>query len=295
MNDSRGPKPAQDGGEKAIGTKHEADDAAVRPRRRHARWVHIAAVALVAAGMAWAIGRAASQIVENRGLEKAARYQRPAAGRPTPCRTEDNNNINSKMGYVANLDGKVIAYAVDAGGLVSDGQFRIDLPLERMAGILRVSPDSIAKPHSRNEIDPNAELFRAQAGTLSETGKELSRKMRTRQLQEGKTPDAAFGDLVITNFSFSLNRLKQPNDEEKIVLSAIIRAAAGIMSMPGDKIRAVGVNLGSLEPSLIALAPGMLPPVSAIAGPQSRLSCSNGTRGHDDCMRGKTGIATSRG
>ena len=80
------------------------------------------------------------------------------------------------------------------------------------------------------------------------------------QLRERKPPDAALGEMVIMNYSFTLNRLKRPTDDERIVLSAIIRAAVGTMPMPGDKIRAVGVAASYLEDGIIAVTPGMLPP-----------------------------------
>jgi hypothetical protein len=58
--------------------------------------------------------------------------------------------------------------------------------------------------------------------------------------------------------SFTLDRLKHPSDEEKTILSAIVYSAGENMPRPGDKIRAVGVNLGDLGPGLIALSAGML-------------------------------------
>jgi hypothetical protein len=269
MNDLRGPKTAQRGRETSAEAEREADLAMVIPRRRHDRWGRIAAVAVLAAGMAWATGRVASKRVENDGLETSSRYQAPPPEYPKPTRTADNNNALSRMRFVADLDGKVVAYAKEVNGFVSNGRFRIDLPLKRVADILRISPDSIVNPRAPDEIDPDAELFKAQAGTLSESGKERSRKFRTDQLREGKLPDAAVGEMVITNFSFTLNRLTHPADEEKAVLAAIIHAAAGTMPMPGDKIRAVGVDRGDLEPGFIAVAPGMLPPEAPQSASQS--------------------------
>ena len=173
------------------------------------------------------------------------------------------------MGFVANLDGTVVAYPKEVNGLVSKGQFRIDLPPIPMAEILCVSPASIANPRAPDEIDPDAELFKAQAGTLSEDGKERSRKFQAQQLRERKPPDAALGEMVIMNYSFTLNRLKRPTDEERTVLSAIIRAAVGAMPMPGDKIRAVDVAASYLEDGIIAVTPGMLPPEAPQAASQA--------------------------
>lgn len=172
MNEFRGRKPTHSDDVQTAGIRREPDDATVILRQRHGRWGIIAGIALVAVVMTWAAGRVASRRVEKEGLETASRYHPPSPGYPKPNRPADNNNTNSRMGYVANLDGTVVAYAKEVNGLVSKGQFRIDLPLVPMAEILCVSPTSIASPRSPDEIDPDAELFKAQAGTLSENGKE---------------------------------------------------------------------------------------------------------------------------
>jgi hypothetical protein len=65
---------------------------------------------------------------------------------------------------------------------------------------------------------------------------------------------------VTAEFSFTLNRLKQPSDEEKGVLSAIARAASEVTPTPDDKVRAVGVSPGALQAGQVALTAGMLPP-----------------------------------
>jgi hypothetical protein len=223
----------------------------------HPRWRRIGVVPIVLVGMASGIGVVFSHHLANN--EGSSRPQPPAPGYPAPTQTEKNNNLASRMGFVRDLDGMVIAYTKEANRLVSDGRFRIDLPLKPFAEILGVSPDLIAHTGAKDSVDPDAELFKAQAGVLGASGKKRSQELRARQMREGKTPDAALGEMVITNFSFTLNRLKQPNDEEKIVLSAIIRAAVEAMPMPGDKIRAVPLDRGELERDLVAVKPGMLP------------------------------------
>ena len=226
---------------------------------RNHRWGWLAAIALVGTTAAWATGREATKCIQNHDIEIASRRQPPAPGFPAPSRRADNNNMIMRMGLVGDLDGTAVAYTIEADHLVADGKFQIDLPLEQMAELLAISPDLLANPRSPDAIDPGAALFRAQAGTLTDSAKERSRKMRRRQVLDGKKPDAVVGEWVITEFTFTLDRLKQPNEQEKRVLSAISAAAAETMPRPGDKIRAVGVNGGDLELGRIALTKGMLP------------------------------------
>ncbi len=197
--------------------------------------------------------------IEKRDIEISSRRQAPALGYPAASRTEDHNNMIMRMGLVGDLDGQAIAYTAEADRFVAGGKFRIDLPLEQLAELLCISPDSLANARSPDEVDPDAELFRAQAGTLTENGKERSRSLRSQQVREGTHPHAVVGEWVITNFSFTLNRLKHPNDDEKAVLAAIIDAAAETTPKPGDKVRAVGVSTCEPATGRIALSVGMLP------------------------------------
>ena len=238
----------------------ESDDATAATRHRQPRWGRLALAALLAAAAAtYAIGREFAKRIEKHDIEVATRRQPPAPGFPESSRTDDNNNMIMRMGLVGDLDGQAIAYTAEAARLVRDGKFRIDLPLDRMAELLRVSPHLLATARSPNEVDPNAELFRAQSGTLTVNAKTLSRASRGRQAREGKKPDAVYPDWVITNYSFTLNRLNVPSADEKVVLAAIKIAAAETMPRPGDKVRAVGVAQGELASGRIALAVGMLP------------------------------------
>jgi hypothetical protein len=225
----------------------------------HPRWGRIAVVAVASAGAAWATGRETARRIENQDIETAAQRQPPSPGFPRQAPNVDLNNALMRMGLVANLDGTAIAYIGEADGLVIDGQFRTDLTLVELAHILRVDLASIASRMAPDEVDPDAELFRAQIGTLTEESKERSRKIRREQARAGKTPDAVFADFENTNLSFTFNRLRNPNAQEKIVLTAIARAAVGIMPKPGDLIRAVGASRSELAPGRIALAAGMLP------------------------------------
>jgi hypothetical protein len=257
---------------KLVRTQSDGDAEIVR-RHRYPRWSRVAALALVAAVTFWAIGREASRHIEAHDIETASRRQPPVPGYPPTTPTADNNNTIMRMGLVGDLDGMAVAYTIEADRLVSDGAFLTDFSLHELASILHISEESLADPAAPGEIDSDAELFRAQSGTLTDRAKDLSRKHRMRQVRDGKTPDMVTCEWVITNFSFTLRRLKHPNDQEKVVLSAIILAAAETMPMPGDKIRAVGVNRGDLAYGLIALSAGMLPleaPHLRFYGPLSR-------------------------
>jgi hypothetical protein len=245
------------------------DDVRQTLRTRKPRWGHLGAIAIVGATAAWAIGHEVAKRIENHDIQIASRRQPPAPGYPVAGRTVDNNNLIMRMGLVGDLDGTAVAYAHEADHLVADGKFQIDLPLEQMAALLGISPDSLANPQSPDEIDPNAELFRAQAGTLTDKAKELSLKLRKQQVLAGKKPDAVVATWVITDFSFTLNRLRHPNEQENIILSAIISAAAETMPKPGDKIRAIGVI--GVAPGRIALSVGLLPLEAALQSPGAAL------------------------
>jgi hypothetical protein len=165
----------------------------------------------------------------------------------------------ARLGWVPNLDGTAIAYDRQADRLVEGSQFRTDLSLNQTARALKISPSSIANPRSPDEVDPDAELFRAQSGVLTPRSKESVRRFQ-RQLAAGKVADSIVQEWVITELSFTLKRLKQPSDQEEAVLSAIARAASQIMPDPDDKVRAVGVAQHALETGHVVLTPGMLPP-----------------------------------
>jgi hypothetical protein len=205
----------------------------------------------VALAIAWVIGRGAAEQRGNVNVDVAAHYEPPSSEFPRPTQTAVNNNAIMRMGLVGDLEGKAVAYASEAERLVADGQFRLDRSLEQMATLLHVHPGSIADPRSPGQIDPNAELFRAQAGTLAENAKVISHRQRAQQVRAGRRPSAVYGIWVITRYSFTLNRLKHPTDD--------VRAAAEIMPKPGDGVRAVAVNRLECDDGRIPLWPGMLP------------------------------------
>jgi hypothetical protein len=221
-------------------------------------WVWRVAIAALATAWVWAIGHGASRSSETDRIDIFPGREAPLPRLPPESRTVANNNMIARLGWAPNLDGTAIAYARQADRLVEGGGFRTDLSLDQTARALEISPSSIANPRSPDEIDPDAELFRVQSGVLTQKSKESARRSE-RQLLAGMLPDPIVNEWVITEFSFTLNRLKRPSDEEKEVLSAIARAASEIMPGPDDRVSAVGVPRGALEASPVALTYGMLP------------------------------------
>jgi hypothetical protein len=254
LNESAFPRDVQPRGDEP-----GVNNTTAMPRIHCSRWWRIGAIALVAAIAAWAIGRESASRVERNDIEVSSRRRPPLPEFPKASRTTDNNNALMRLGRVGNPDGTAVAYGAEANNLISGEHFRTDFVLDELAGLLKVPVNSIADPNKPGEINPDAPLFRAQAGTLTEKGKQVTRKMRQRQLLEGKPPHIVFTDWVLTNHSFTLNKLKHPNDQEKAVLSAIAQSAAEMMPKPGDRIRAVAVNRGELEDDRMALSAGMLP------------------------------------
>jgi hypothetical protein len=252
-----------DPGNKVLGRRepepHERDRS--YRRRRRPRWILIASIAVLCGSLAWGFGYHAARRIELHDIEVSRRRQEPVPEFPTPSRTADNNNSIMRLGLVADLDGTAIAYEAEADGLMieGDGRFQAGLSVDQMAAILHVETKLIARRDWPLEIDPDAVLFRAQAGTLTELAKERSRKWRKEQALRGEKPYGVYGDWNVTNLAFTLSRLKRPSPNEQIVLAAISKAARGIMPERGEKIRAVGVARGELDRDKVALAGGMLP------------------------------------
>lgn len=230
------------------------------PSGRPGRWVCIGQAAALAAVAAGAIGLAASHRAGSDDPAMSSPRQEPLPGIRRDPRAVINNAIVGR-GWVANLDGIAVVYEAEADGLIApDGHFRTDLSAEDAGRILRLNREAIADAASPGRIDPRAVLFRAQSGTLTEASKARARKERRQQAAEGIPPDAAYGDWVVRDFAFTLERLERPGEEERAVLSAISRSKRLIAPEPGDTIRAVPICRGDLGDGKVALGPGILPP-----------------------------------
>ncbi len=164
------------------------------------------------------------------------------------------------MGLVADLDGKVIRYPEELVKLVAhDGSFRTNLSLAQMAGILRIDPRTIAKKDSPNEIDPGAVLFKVAVGTLSERSKAFLRKERATKHRESRPVDMPVDEFIREDASFSVNSVKHPDDDRKMILAAISRAVREVMPQPGEKARAIVISREAIESGPDDFLPGYLP------------------------------------
>jgi len=80
---------------------------------------------------------------------------------------------------ISNLEGTVVVYEEQLRELAApDERIRTDLSLKQLADKLKIGAQAIAKKGSATEIDPDAVLFTAVTGRLSERAKARSRSER---------------------------------------------------------------------------------------------------------------------
>jgi hypothetical protein len=186
----------------------------------------------------WAGGELVHQLVKNSTEDEAARSS-PPDNYPQPSLFVVNNNKDAQLRLPPDLDGTAVVYPIEVDRLVGpDGSFCTDLSLSELAGLLNVDPQTIAKKGSVNEIDPEAVLFTAVTGRLSEPAKAQARRKREIQIQDGLPPSAVVEDWVQTKLYFNLKALKQPSADQKLVLDSIRRSALGLPRQPGAKTNA---------------------------------------------------------
>ncbi len=111
MHDSREPQPAEPGDVQPLPAVRKAANVTARRRARPRRWRHIAVFAALSAVVTWAIGREAARRIERHSIEVSSRQHPPAAGFQMQSRTVANNEMVTRMGWVADLEGMAIAYA----------------------------------------------------------------------------------------------------------------------------------------------------------------------------------------
>jgi hypothetical protein len=229
---------------------------------RFARWNSVGALLMVTAGVFWWLGGEYARRFSQNRLEERLTYSPPSERMRKPSRTAENNNEAARRQLFVNLDGTAVVYPEEVDAFAAaDGSFHTELPLNELASRLRIDPKSIAKLRSTNEIDPEAVLFHAVTGRLSDRSKAQSRIMRELELRGIPAASTAGCEWVTVDFPFSLNALKRPDRDQKLVLDAISRSARGLAREPGAKINAVPLpsvsEAGKPEP--FAFAGGYLP------------------------------------
>ena len=142
---------------------------------RLARWNSAIALLVSSAGLFWWLGSQHAHRFGQHRVDENAVYFSPLEGVPKSSKAVENNNKTAKLHLPVNLEGTAVAYPEEVGGLVAaDGSFRTELTLNEMATVLRISSQTIAKPRSKKEIDPDAVLFKAVTGKLSDAGQSRS-------------------------------------------------------------------------------------------------------------------------
>jgi hypothetical protein len=175
---------------------------------------------------------------------------------------------NREAGRQVDLDGLAVVYPDAVDRLVrADGSFCTDLSLDHMAKILNVPAATLAKAGSTSGIDPDAVLFRAALGRLSEDSKARSRARRVTEARERRGSLTDVYEWVTSERSFTLRALTEPSPEEKAILDAISRAARGVPTPVGQKIKAVGFGrVPEPTEAPFVLTGGLLPREEPSAG-----------------------------
>jgi hypothetical protein len=218
------------------------------------RWNSARVLLVGAAGLFWWLG---CEYVHRFG-----RYSPPSEGMPKASQAVVSNNKAALLQLPVNLEGTAVVYPQVVAALVrAEGEFRTGLSLNEMASVLKVDPQTIAKRGSRNEIDPEAVLFSALTGRLAERAKARSRRMRETEYPDTRPALVEPDEWLTVDVPFSLNVLRHPNQEQKMILDAISRSARGLMREPGAKANAVPLPFlhagRQLQPS--EFAAGYLP------------------------------------
>jgi hypothetical protein len=197
------------------------------------------------------------------GCESArrlGRYSPPSVAMPKPSQRVVSNNKAAALLLPVNLDGTAVAYPEQVDALVgSDGRFLTWLSLDEMARTLSIDPQSIARADSKNEIDPNAVLFKVVTGRLSNRAKARSRRLRETEYEVIQPALSEPDDWVTALVPVSLNALKHPDDSHQQILEAISRSARGLIRQPGAKLNAVPLLRAVRHSDPVAFAGGYLP------------------------------------
>jgi hypothetical protein len=167
-------------------------------------------------------------------------YTAPSEGISKSLLALDSNNEAAALHLPANLEGTAVVYPQAVAALVgADGEFRTELSLNAIASILKIDPQTIARRGSKNEIDPEAALFTAVTGRLSERAKARIRRLREKEYVDTGSAPVNPDEWLTVEVPFSLNTLRHRNAEQKLILDAISRSARGLVREPGAKANAV--------------------------------------------------------
>jgi hypothetical protein len=224
--------------------------------RKQFRWPSIDVRLLVLAGLALCLGTAVLRRTKHTDLINAD-YSPALETFPPASPGDINNNAIARMGLLPNLDGVAVLYPDVLKNLISDGRFRTDLPLPDITKILHHGKIS----DNDNAIDRDAPIFSVIIGTLSEESKAYTREFWRTQQRNGLPPNGGVGQFTRKRIVFTLNDLKQPDDERKLIIDAILRAERRAPLVIGYPARAIGVTQGEIESDSAGLWAGNLPPV----------------------------------
>jgi hypothetical protein len=231
---------------------HSASDSV----RKQFRWPSIDVRLLVLTSLALCLGTAVLRRNKHADLINAD-YSPALESFPAASPSAISNNAIARMGLLPNLDGMAVLYPDVLKNLISDGRFRTDLPLPDITKIL--NPGKISD-HD-NAIDPDAPIFSVIIGTLSEESKAHARGYWMTQQRNGLPPNGGVGEFTRKRVVFTLNNLKQPDDERKLIIEAILRAELRPPLVIGYEARAIGVAQGEIESGSVGIWAGSLPPV----------------------------------
>ncbi len=207
---------------------------------RLARWNSVGFLLICTVGLFWWAGDAFLQRSQSNDMRETTAYSPPPENAPPPSPAVETNTRTAELHLPRDLEGTAVLYPEEVDGLVGpDGGFRTNLSLGELSRILRIDPRTIARKGSHPEVDPDAVLFRAMTGRLSENAKVQSRQARQIQARMGMPSSAVGDEWVLTELAFSLNTLIRPNHHQKAVLEALSRSALHLDPQPGAGINAV--------------------------------------------------------
>ena len=159
---------------------------------------------------------------------------------------------NERPGTGLDLGGIAVVFEENARNLIlGENRFRTEMTAEEFSRKLIIELKTILLADGK--INPDAVLFRAQAATLTANAKTL--KLETQSASLTSFTDA---DWDRRHFAFTLNKLRNPTDEEREILMAISRVPPFGKPKAGEGIKATSANPAEFQFGPI-ITGGMLP------------------------------------